>query len=44
MGGNNVPTLKFVDDPVSPLSTFNAVSYSDGKIYFGYALFLSYIE
>lgn len=37
--GQYTPTLRFVDDPVNPNSTYNAVSYSTGKIYYGYAIF-----
>lgn len=35
----NAVTLKFVKDPTTPNSTFNAISYPDGKIYYGEALF-----
>ncbi|WP_100076260.1 metalloprotease [Chryseobacterium camelliae] len=37
--GRNNPTLRFVDDPSSPNSTYNAISYSTGKIYYGYAIY-----
>lgn len=37
--GRSTPTLGFIDDPVNPNSTYNAVSYSTGKIYYGYAIF-----
>jgi hypothetical protein len=35
--GLSTPTLRFVDDPSNPSSTYNAISYSTGKIYYGYA-------
>src|SRR5699024_7533196 len=31
--------LRFVYDPVNPNSTYNAISYGSGKIYYGYAIF-----
>lgn len=37
--GRKAPVLKYVKDPVSPLSTYNAISYSSGKIYYGYAIY-----
>ena len=37
--GLSVPTLRFVDDPSSPSSTYNAISYGSGKIYYGYAIY-----
>jgi uncharacterized protein len=37
-GKSPVP-LTFVKDPNSPNSTFNAISYSEGKIYYGEALY-----
>lgn len=33
------PTFRFVRDLSNPSSTFNAISYSTGKIYFGEAIF-----
>lgn len=33
------PTLGFIVDPSDPNSTYNAVSYSNGKIYYGYAIY-----
>lgn len=37
--GRTAPELKYVYDNVSPKSTYNAISYSSGKIYFGYAIY-----
>ncbi len=37
--GRTAPVLRFVNDPVQPSSTYNAISYSTGKIYFGYAIY-----
>ncbi|MBB4807283.1 hypothetical protein HNP38_002587 [Chryseobacterium defluvii] len=37
--GRSNPTLRFVDDPSSFNSTYNAISYSTGKIYYGYAIY-----
>lgn len=37
--GRSNPTLRFVDDPNNPGSTYNAISYSTGKIYYGYAIY-----
>ncbi|KQT24595.1 metalloprotease [Chryseobacterium sp. Leaf405] len=37
--GRTSPTLRFVNDPSSPNSTYNAISYSTGKIYYGYAIY-----
>lgn len=37
--GRSNPTLRFVNDPSSPNSTYNAISYSTGKIYYGYAIY-----
>ncbi|HAY3550744.1 metalloprotease [Elizabethkingia meningoseptica] len=37
--GLSVPTLRFVDDPSNPSSTYNAISYGSGKIYYGYAIY-----
>ncbi|GAB0156611.1 metalloprotease [Chryseobacterium sp. Alg-005] len=37
--GRSNPTLRFVDDPNNPSSTYNAISYSTGKIYYGYAIY-----
>ncbi len=34
-----VPTLRFVVDASNPGSTYNAISYSTGKIYFGQAIY-----
>jgi len=39
MWGRTAPTLRFVNDPTSPNSTYNAISYSTGKIYYGYAIY-----
>src|SRR5699024_2029667 len=39
MWGMSTPTLRFVEDPSNPGSTYNAISYSTGKIYYGYAIF-----
>lgn len=33
------PTLRFVSDAANQSSTYNAISYSTGKIYYGYAIF-----
>ncbi|WP_445457978.1 metalloprotease [Flavobacterium sp. HNIBRBA15423] len=35
----STPTFRFVRDLSNPNSTFNAISYSNGKIYFGEAIF-----
>ena len=37
--GRSAPTFRFVRDLTTPSSTFNAISYSTGKIYFGEAIF-----
>lgn len=37
--GRSNPTLRFVNDPSNPNSTYNAISYSTGKIYYGYAIY-----
>lgn len=37
--GRTAPTFRFVRDLTTPGSTFNAISYSNGKIYFGEAIF-----
>ena len=37
--GRSAPTFRFVRDLSTPSSTFNAISYSNGKIYFGEAIF-----
>ncbi|MDR6546056.1 hypothetical protein J2810_002107 [Chryseobacterium rhizosphaerae] len=37
--GRSNPTLRFVDDPSNYNSTYNAISYSTGKIYYGYAIY-----
>lgn len=37
--GRTAPTFRFVRDLVTPSSTFNAISYSNGRIYFGEAIF-----
>ncbi len=37
--GRTAPTFRFVRDLTTPSSTFNAISYSTGKIYFGEAIF-----
>jgi uncharacterized protein len=37
--GRSAPTFRFVRDLSSPNSTFNAISYSTGRIYFGEAIF-----
>jgi uncharacterized protein len=39
-GRNPVP-LRFVKDPSNPNSTFNAISYGTGKIYYGEAIYYS---
>lgn len=39
MWGRSNPTLRFVNDPSNPNSTYNAISYSTGKIYYGYAIY-----
>ncbi|AZA81237.1 metalloprotease [Chryseobacterium lactis] len=40
MWGKSTPTLLFVNDPVSPGSTYNAASYKTGyRIYYGYAIY-----
>lgn len=37
--GRSNPTLRFVNDPSNYNSTYNAISYSSGKIYYGYAIY-----
>ncbi|AIJ38328.1 putative metalloprotease [Flavobacterium psychrophilum] len=37
--GRSAPSFRFVRDLTTPSSTFNAISYSTGKIYFGEAIF-----
>jgi uncharacterized protein len=37
--GRSAPTFRFVRDLTTPNSTFNAISYGNGKIYFGEAIF-----
>ncbi|RNA61145.1 metalloprotease [Chryseobacterium nematophagum] len=37
--GRSAPLLRFVNDPYNYNSTYNAISYSGGKIYYGYAIF-----
>lgn len=37
-GGTSL-TFRFVDDASNPNSTYNAISYSNGKIYYGYAIY-----
>lgn len=37
--GRSNPTLRFVNDPSNYGSTYNAISYSTGKIYYGYAIY-----
>lgn len=37
--GRSAPTLRFVSDPSNQNSTYNAISYSTGKIYYGYAIY-----
>ena len=37
--GKSAPTFRFVRDLTTPGSTFNAISYGNGKIYFGEAIF-----
>jgi len=39
MWGRSNPTLRFVNDPSNYNSTYNAISYSTGKIYYGYAIY-----
>lgn len=39
MCGRSNPTLRFVNDPSNFNSTYNAISYSTGKIYYGYAIY-----
>jgi len=39
MWGRSNPTLRFVTDPSNFNSTYNAISYSTGKIYYGYAIY-----
>lgn len=39
MWGRSTPTLRFVNDASNPNSTYNAISYSTGKIYYGYAIY-----
>ncbi|VXB55068.1 Metalloprotease [Flavobacterium sp. 9AF] len=37
--GRSAPTFRYVRDLSNPSSTFNAISYSNGKIYFGEAIY-----
>ncbi|MEC3876996.1 neutral zinc metallopeptidase [Chryseobacterium salviniae] len=37
--GRSNPVLRFVNDPSNYNSTYNAMSYSTGKIYYGYAIY-----
>lgn len=37
--GRSAVTLRFVKDPSNPNSTFNAISYGTGKIYYGEAIY-----
>ncbi|SDI71995.1 neutral zinc metallopeptidase [Chryseobacterium jejuense] len=37
--GRSNPTLRFVNDASNFNSTYNAISYSTGKIYYGYAIY-----
>ncbi|WP_244614440.1 neutral zinc metallopeptidase [Elizabethkingia argenteiflava] len=37
--GMEVPILGFVEDLSDPSSTYNAISYSSGKIYYGYYMY-----
>ena len=39
MWGRTKPILKFVNDTSNPNSTYNAISYGNGKIYYGYAIY-----
>lgn len=39
MWGRSNPTLRFVNDPTNFNSTYNAISYSNGRIYYGYAIY-----
>ncbi|SIQ09783.1 hypothetical protein SAMN05880574_105127 [Chryseobacterium sp. RU37D] len=39
MWGKSNPILRFVNDPSNLNSTYNAISYSTGKIYYGYAIY-----
>jgi hypothetical protein len=39
MWGRSNPTLRFVNDPSNFNSTYNAISYFTGKIYYGYAIY-----
>jgi len=39
MWGRSNPTLRFVNDPSNFNTTYNAISYSTGKIYYGYAIY-----
>lgn len=39
MWGRPAVTLRFVKDPSNPGSTYNAISYGSGKIYYGEAIF-----
>lgn len=39
MWGRSNPMLRFVNDPSNYNSTYNAISYSTGKIYYGYAIY-----
>ncbi len=38
--GRPIPTLRFVVDASNPGSTYNAISYQTGKIYFGQAIYV----
>lgn len=37
--GRSNPLLSFVEDPYNQNSTYNAISYSTGKIYYGYSIY-----
>lgn len=39
MWGRSNPVLQYVDDPSNFNSTYNAISYGNGKIYYGYAIY-----
>ncbi|PKF72878.1 metalloprotease [Chryseobacterium sp. PMSZPI] len=39
MWGRSNPVLQFVNDPSNPNSTYNAISYGNGRIYYGYAIY-----
>lgn len=39
MWGRSKPLLRFVNDASNPNSTYNAISYGNGKIYYGYAIY-----